>query len=181
MQDYPNVTPHYANVREFMRKAGQDVEQMPIVPDSKTRHLRAKLILEECLETIEALGFRVTVRAEREIRVTLRMDQVTLHETEEGPNLTEIADGCADVSVVVTGTLIACGLPDKQLLSLVDQNNLAKFGPGHSFNEDGKLIKPPGHKPPDLRGFIANLLNSRQLEQRSADSQETIVIEEDQA
>lgn len=33
---------------------------------------------------------------------------------------------------------------------LVDENNLAKFGPGGYRRDDGKWIKPPGHKPPAI-------------------------------
>lgn len=30
-----------------------------------------------------------------------------------------------------------------------------KFGPGHSIRADGKLVKPPGHKPPDIAAELA--------------------------
>ena len=70
------------------------------------------------------------------------------------PNLVEIADGCADLSVVTIGTLSACGIADEMLLGVVDANNLAKFGPGHSIREDGKLIKPKNHKPPDIAQLL---------------------------
>ena len=140
------ITPHYERVRKFMIQAKQIPAMMtePTVPDAATRILRAKLILEEALETVNALGVTAYINGQDIAKTDLGFEAT--HE----PNLVEIADGCADVMVVTTGTLIACNIEDRPLLEAVDQNNLAKFGPGHSFREDGKLIKPPGHKPPDI-------------------------------
>jgi predicted HAD superfamily Cof-like phosphohydrolase len=64
--------------------------------------------------------------------------------------LVAIADGCADIKVVTTGTLSAFGIADDLIQQLVDYNNLEKFGPGHGYREDGKLVKPPEHRPPQL-------------------------------
>ncbi|RME85522.1 MAG: hypothetical protein D6785_04320, partial [Planctomycetota bacterium] len=52
-------SPHQKRVEEFMRLAGQEIPEVPTLPDEKTRLLRSKLILEEALETIHALGFAV--------------------------------------------------------------------------------------------------------------------------
>ena len=49
-------TAHYDRVKAFMQKVGQDTPEGAAVPDEKTRILRAKLILEEALETVEALA-----------------------------------------------------------------------------------------------------------------------------
>ena len=70
------------------------------------------------------------------------------------PNLVAIADGCADLSVVTIGTLVACGIPDRDLLWEVDVNNLKKFAPGLTIREDGKLIRPPDHPPPDIERVL---------------------------
>ncbi len=116
--------------------------------------LRANLILEEAKETIEALGFEINLVPVHEIGYGTRKEATLIEKFE--PNLKEIADGCADISVVTIGTLIACGIHDAELLKAVDRNNLDKFGPGHSIREDGKLIKPPGHKPPDILQILRN-------------------------
>lgn len=147
-------TLHYQRVKSFMKKAKQGTPAWPAVPDERTRILRARLILEEALETAEALGVQVSVQG----HLVGEDGQLsfTAHPTKK-PDLVGIADGCADVSVVTTGTLVACGIPDHELLNLVDENNLAKFGPGHSFREDGKLIKPPHHRPPNITGLLQRL------------------------
>lgn len=134
--------------------ASQFVPSSPIMPDASIRELRAKLILEECLETVRDLGFAPMINfGEMNGRRYLSKEDIVLVQTGK-ETLVGIADGCADIAVVTTGTLSACGLSDVSIQECVDMNNLEKFGPGHSFRADGKLIKPPGHKPPDLDAII---------------------------
>ncbi len=142
---------HYSRVKRFMYLAKQEVPEEVTLPSAEVRELRANLILEEALETVAALGFHAEVLTPSNPG---EKHQVILSE-EETPDLVEIADGCADISVVNVGTLIACGIKDKALIRLVDENNLAKFGPGSSIREDGKLIKPPGHTPPNIKELLA--------------------------
>jgi predicted HAD superfamily Cof-like phosphohydrolase len=72
-------------------------------------------------------------------------------------NMEETIDGCCDLSVVTIGTLSTLGVPDKPFLEEVDNNNLAKFGPGGYRNDYGKWVKPPGHKPPDISRILSEL------------------------
>lgn len=144
-------TDHQERVRRFMVLARQATPDVPTIPSVMVRLLRAKLIIEEALETCKALGVRISIHNGPE---ALLEEHLGFASSGEAPDLTEIADGCADVSVVTTGTLIACGIQDRPILEAVDENNLAKFGPGHSWREDGKLIKPPGHKKVDLESII---------------------------
>ena len=134
-----------------MALAGQAAPGHPALPSLEIRKLRAKLILEEALEAINALGFNVIASVSP---VGTSQDQLSLVEHGLGPDLVGIADGCADVSVVTIGTLSACGIGDEALLKLVDENNLAKFGPGGHRREDGKWVKPPGHQPPDIKKLL---------------------------
>lgn len=147
-------TDHYQRVQEFMEKAGQETPDEPTMPDADVRRLRAMLILEEALETIDALGIDLMVEITRGDE-ELDIDSFRFLESDDA-NLEEIADGCADISVVTIGTLISCGIVDAPLLEEVDRANLRKFGPGHSFNEAGKLIKPDDFEGPDVQGVIEN-------------------------
>jgi predicted HAD superfamily Cof-like phosphohydrolase len=142
-------TPHQRRVIEFMLRARQHCPIVPMMPDEQTRLLRARLIMEEALETITALGFSVTVKPEQPEGNVVEMPFLDFH-YDQVADLVGIADGCADISVVTIGTLAACGIADSTLLEAIDRNNLEKFSEGHSWNEHGKLIKPPGHKPPDI-------------------------------
>ena len=141
-------TAHYKRVQAFMQKAGQETPQRVTIPDEATRVLRAKLIVEEALETVRALGVRASARD-----ASLEMDSLDF-EAVGTVDMEGVADGCADISVVTIGTLVAFGIDDERLLEEVDRANLRKFGPGAHVREDGKWMKPPDWSPPDIAGVL---------------------------
>lgn len=141
-------TPHYQRVKEFMQKAGQATPEGAFEPNAATRILRAKLILEEALETVEALGVRVHANGHEVLEDDLTYDA-------EGEfDLEMVVDGCADISVVTIGTLIAIGVDDEPVLQEVDAANLRKFGKGGYRRDDGKWMKPPDWTAPDIMGAV---------------------------
>lgn len=143
---------HQLNVEAFMLRAKQEVPLVPTEPSAEVRLLRAKLILEEAQETIIALGCRIAlIEGDDNFSLEAAIDEC------QPFIMTEVIDGVCDLSVVGIGTLSAMGVPDLPFIREVDANNLAKFKPGHSLREDGKLQKPPGHKPPDLRRILESL------------------------
>jgi len=142
MNDYPieiseEQSTHQQMVEEFMRGANQAVPDKPCIPPNTVRELRARLVLEEALELIHALGFEL-----------FDEDAVGLCYKDGEIILKDIIDGCIDQRVIATGTLSACGIKDNNPQLLVDKNNLDKIKNG-TLREDGKLIKPIGHRPPD--------------------------------
>lgn len=138
---------HQTLVETFMRGAKQEVPNSPTIPCFHVRKLRAKLIVEEALETLRALGFLY--------------DQDNQDVIEVGsPDLVEVVDGCADTKVVLTGTLSAFGVKDRNPQYLVDINNLDKLTTG-TLREDGKLIKSKEHVPPNLKDEIFRQINLR--------------------
>ena len=148
-------TPHYTRVREFMQKVGQETPSSPVIPDERTRLLRAKLILEEAIETIRAMGVEVRLRGADGQAGVVTVDPHELAFAINGDvDLEGVVDGCADISVVTIGTLISFGVDDEPILEEVDQANLRKFGPGSYAREDGKWIKPPDWTPPDILGVL---------------------------
>lgn len=113
------------------------------VPGLMTRECRARLILEEALETIEALGFDLKHKATG--RSIGCMDDVVLVPADRPASLEDIIDGCCDEIYVCTGTLLACGAPDMHHMGIVNAANAAKFPNGVAIlNEAGKFQKPPG-------------------------------------
>jgi predicted HAD superfamily Cof-like phosphohydrolase len=175
---------HQQQVESFMLRAGQEVPLVPTEPSPEVRILRAKLILEEALETIwKGLGVRVSLEdwhengerhqetdcspilcgptdEDKENLSRLNEDELfaLLSFRVAGPfNMEETIDGCDDLKVVTTGCLSACGIPDLYFQELVDQNNLDKFGPGGYRREDGKWMKPPSHQPPKIAEAIVQL------------------------
>ena len=154
-------SPHQQRIDRFMLLAGQEVPGGPQFEVSREiRELRARLILEEAFETIEALGCDVTVEMKGQYPDDTEIHRIYLpwvHVQDSQVHkydITKVVDGCADISVVTIGTLSALGVDDIPVLEAVDQNNLAKFGPGGYRRPDGKWIKPEGHKPPDFASII---------------------------
>ena len=172
---------HQQRVDAFMRGARQHVSMGgPSIPRPAVRELRARLMLEEVLETINAMGVEVCFRCVASRDMTKgdefstqinfpsveHEDKHTVMEhdflAQEIPAMgsrgetymREVADGCADVAVVTTGTLTAHGIADCLLQEEVDNNNLLKFAEGYRIDEGGKLIKPPNHPLPDIQGIL---------------------------
>lgn len=123
---------HQLRVERFMQLAGQELPPSPKIPSLDVRILRAKLILEEALETIQK-GLGLTVKASGgnvvpKEGLPIRINNLLIEENKhKKPDIVEIADGCCDLMVVTTGTLSACGIKDKPILKAVDHSNLAKF------------------------------------------------------
>lgn len=138
------MTDFEQRVRAFMQKAEQEIPETATVPDFKIRKLRALLILEEAIETIEALGFEVKGDEAHGIYM----------EERGAPNLVEIADGCCDVMVVTLGTLIACGLKQEPLMTEVCNSNDSKFAEGYYLNSIGKVIKSPKYQPANIEKVL---------------------------
>lgn len=153
LRNFPNPrSPHQRMVDEFMVRAKQELPLKPTIPGEAVRRLRAKIILDEVIETIHGLGFDVVLTGGHRILAEGNFELSNAGHIP--PDLDEIVDGCADIKVVTTGTLSACGVPDELVQLEVDINNLAKFGPGGYRREDGKWVKPPTHKPPRIREII---------------------------
>jgi predicted HAD superfamily Cof-like phosphohydrolase len=162
---------HQQQVEAFMLRAGQKVPVVPSTPSPEDRVLRARLILEEALETIEALGVDVTLRMDApDPSIIDHEDELEYHALSDRHfNMVEVIDGCCDIRVVTTGTLSALGIPDEPFQQLVDRNNLYKFGPGSYTNEHGKLVKPANHPAPNIAGLLGHLQLASDIERRKND------------
>jgi predicted HAD superfamily Cof-like phosphohydrolase len=106
------------------------VDQMPpdgppAVPDVVTVMRRIKLLREEFGELLEAI---------------------------EAGDLPKIADGIADLNYVAGGTAVAYGIDLVPVWNAVHAANMTKTtGP---IREDGKRMKPPGFKHPDIGAIL---------------------------
>src|SRR5688572_2931201 len=115
-------------VLDFHEKFGALVNKTPTVPGPGERALRRALIDEE---VNKELGPAIM----------------------EG-NLVKIADGCADAIYVILGTAVAFGIDLEPIWDEVHRTNMAKEGGGQ--RADGKIMKPAGWRPPDVRGLLAD-------------------------
>lgn len=146
------VTTHYEAVREFAIRAGNQVPEKPKAPSPKDAVLCARLILEEAMETIDALGVEVKLLPEHTCRDPIVFRGLSFQSVRPA-DLVEVIDGCCDTHVVSTFTMVMCGVCDDGPQSLVDANNLGKFDPalgGKRCPSSGKWIKPPNYPKPDI-------------------------------
>src|SRR6185436_12973045 len=110
------MTNEQNQVKQFMTSFGQEVPNKPTIPSLEVRKLRAKLILEEALETIrDGLGIDVIFDDfKNDTELLSSKTAKFIFEEANGitPSLELIADGCEDLKVVTEGCLVACGLID---------------------------------------------------------------------
>ena len=148
-------------VQLFMERIPSQVNMptKPTIPSLEVRILRARLMLEECLETIEnGLGLSIWVDED----FIISMKDLTFHERITGaqirePNLVEIADGLADQEVVNLGTAIACVLNMQPFFDEVMNNNFLKLERG-TIDKYGKLIKSGDHPKPNIERILKEQL-----------------------
>ncbi len=148
-------TQHQQRIEQMMEKAGQDLPSTPSVPDDKIRVLRARLIMEEAFEALEAMGVAAfTQCSDGALDVEFKDLAFKTFQKSEELDLPHIAKELADISVVNIGTMSAFGISDNEVLQAVDENNLAKFGPGGFRDSNGKWRKPPNHPDPDIKAIL---------------------------
>lgn len=144
-------------VEEFMRAAGQEVRgKISKIPQEEAI-LSARLIMEEALETIAALGVSVYPNELSQIAVGPKPHQGVVMSNlhfeggdPEDQDLGEISDGAADLGVVVLGMCNRFGIPYQKCFDLVHESNMTKFIDGHRDEKTGKWIKGPSYTPVDL-------------------------------
>jgi NTP pyrophosphatase (non-canonical NTP hydrolase) len=134
---------------------GQPVEQVPMVPFGAVS--AATAMLAEFHEHPNALGEGTNTQA---LRRTLHEEehQELMHELRhdergEPPYLEQIARECADVLYVTYGTAWAYGIDLDAALAEVHRAAMDKMNAGLR-REDGKILKPPGFRPPDMSAAV---------------------------
>lgn len=121
-----------ADVRAFHRQFGVVMSNVPRHPPAEIESLRLALIREEFDELQAAVAAR---------------------------DITGIADGIVDMMYVLTGMALVYGLPLDEVWSEVHATNMAKTG--GAIRDDGKILKPEGWRPPDVRGLLARRVLER--------------------
>lgn len=112
-------------VTEFHIKFGVLIGRTPQIPSLDTTYLRYQLIHEESDELLKAI---------------------------QNEDLVEIADGIADVMYVILGTGVSYGINMKPIWDEVQRTNMLKEG--GATREDGKILKPEGWVPPDIKNLL---------------------------
>lgn len=71
----------------------------------------------------------------------------------------KMLDAIGDLLYVTYGTAVAAGVDIAPYFAEIHRTNLKKAGPDGKpiMSPEGKLLKPPGWKPPDLAGLYEDL------------------------
>ena len=118
----------FTDVRDFHQAFGQRIGDKPEFPDRAERDLRINLLAEEFYEYRNA---------------------------ELTDDLVEVADAIADIIYIACGTAVSYGIPLDKLFAEVHRSNMAKLVDGKVIRrEDGKIKKPEGWTPPDVKGVL---------------------------
>lgn len=107
------------------------------------RQLRASLVLEEALELVAAMGLDPRQAVE---------SYLNSRQKECKASLPEAMDAVADLVYVALGTAVTFGVIMWPIWNEVQKTNMAKVG--GASRADGKLLKPPGWQPPDIRAIL---------------------------
>lgn len=119
----------YEDVKDFHKAFEQRVGEYPAIPeDVNERELRINLLEEEFNEYLQA---------------------------EEDADLVEIADALADLIYIACGTAVSYGIPLDKVFEEVHRSNMAKLIDGKVLRRvDGKVQKPEGWTPPDIKSIL---------------------------
>ena len=115
----------YEMVRAFHERFDVAIAPRPARQDAETHALRSRLIREEADEALAALATG---------------------------DIAEIAQELADLLYVTYGTAVSLGIDIRPVFAAVHAANMAKVG--GVKRADGKVLKPPGWRPPDIRAIL---------------------------
>jgi predicted HAD superfamily Cof-like phosphohydrolase len=139
-------------VLDFHEGTNQPVGTSPALRD---RELRAKLIMEEAVETVAALGYSVTALIDEEgiIGETPHREIARFAKRYREPHFLDAIDGFCDLIYVTLGAAVAAGIDLDPFFWEVQRANLDKLnGP---VREDGKQLKPEGWRGPEHEPILA--------------------------
>ena len=120
---------NFNDVKKFMQTFGQDVQFKASFPDAKIQNLRLKLIEEELSELKEAI---------------------------KSKDIVEVADALTDILYVTYGAGHAFGINLDQCFKEVQDSNMSKLDENGKpiYNENGKVLKAPYYREPDLKKIV---------------------------
>lgn len=139
------ILSHFLQQREFMVAMGKRVAVIPGDALLADVGLAVKLIEEEVNEEL--------LPAVKQLANLMDGDH-------ERMLLTAVLDGAVDAVYVIYQLCNTLGLPFDEAFAEVHRSNMAKKSPDGTvhYREDGKVLKPPGWTPPDLRSIIGKAM-----------------------
>ena len=149
------MNPHQKATLEFHEKFGAAIGTKINLDH---REVRAKLIMEEAVETWAALGYNDYAAIDEEgiIGELAHREVARFQKRFKEPDLVETIDGLCDLLYVVYGAAVTMGIDLDPFFAEVHRANMAKDGGG--TRADGKILKPEGWQPPDHEKIIHRIL-----------------------
>lgn len=136
-------------VAEFHAAMNQKDPTTPTIPSDERVRLRAALIAEEFFETMEAMFPKSEL-----IDEARDMLEHVIKKSPISVNISELADGLADLDYVVSGTYLEFGIDSGPIAAEVHRSNMMKFVGEPVWAPNGKRLKPAGWTPPDIAGEL---------------------------
>ena len=137
-------------VRQFMEKAGQELPKSSMIPSGKTVRLRARLILEEAFEFLEAIA--ASPKDMSDATDLKRMALGLVSRVQVHVNLVEAADALADIDYAVEGTRLVFGIDGEPIAAEVHRTLMLKLN--GLIDEHGKRFKPAGWTLPNIEDLL---------------------------
>lgn len=131
------------DVKEFMLACEQDVRTEPTVITDTEKWQRFCMLTEEISEHKQALA-----------KLKKAVEYHSKSDTKDA--MTDLADSLVDMVYIIIGTALAYGFDFDELWRAVHENNMTKVDPitGRVIKVNGKVQKPEGYEPVDLRSLI---------------------------
>lgn len=126
----------------------------PRHPDHEMIMFRIKFLVEELMETADALGWQIIIDRNGGVGV-FAQDPAAI----QNPNHAEAFDGLLDLVVVAMGTAHILGYPWQAGWNRVQAANMSKVR-AKADGSDSKrgtgydIVKPEGFKPPDIESLL---------------------------
>lgn len=101
---------------------------------------------------------RLSNRAVMDLRRNLLLEEVQEYVDADNENdVVSLVDGLIDIVYIVQGTLVELGVDFQECWDEVHSSNMTKIDPETGKvekREDGKILKPPSYRRPDLRSVV---------------------------
>lgn len=130
-------------LRDFHQAIGEVPPLRPALPSAELLRMRRTLLSEEWAEVQEELDLLEDRLVSGEVR------------PDAPAELHRLAHELTDLLYVTYGTLVQLGIDPDATFAAVHQANLGKVG--GPLRGDGKLLKPAGWQPADVRGVLERL------------------------
>lgn len=140
------------NIKKMMERYEQTIRTTPTTDIPATEVVaRAKMIVEEVVEYLEAAGLVTNLPKKGEIEIGI--------DPFKAPDMVEIADGLVDIVVTVKGGYHVYGIDGDAIMSnevMPSNLNKAQLVDGKYVitKINGKTQKPSGWTPPDIAGEL---------------------------